>query len=392
MNRIITSKIKHWYDHNDESILCICGGHGVGKTWVAREFCREYDKDYIYISVKNTKEEDIEDTISCSAVFLIIDDINDKILYDKARRIVLKIRSDMALSDYKVIFIGTEYLANKIGQNDNGYMTLLHMTPLNLCEFSMALKSKWNEKEYFNMTERDIFNIYLMVGGMPECVELFLENGDFTSVRCRQCEILSNICYKLSGNVDVIKTKEWQIINAIFIQEITASAGFSLRQVNKSARNREYKESIERLCGAGIIYRLNRMDNRTSNRIKDYKLYVLDVGLAGAVAAIDERSIMDNDIVWNQYKGYLLKNFIIQEYYSYYYGAGWELRYWHKARAKARLPFVFVNLWTDCIWVIDIENMWRKSIASFAAEYLDANRQNMTIQEITERALEHNIL
>ena len=130
-----------------------------------------------------------------------------------------------------------------------------------------------------------------------------------------------------------------------------------------------------------------KMVDPDGNDAMDYFL-----GLAGAVAGIDERSIMDNDIVWNQYKGYLLKNFIIQEYNSYYYGAGWELRYWHKARAKARLPFVFVNLWTDCIWVIDIENMWRKSIASFVAEYLDANRQNMTIQEITERALEHNIL
>ena len=60
MNRVITKKIVEWYEKQDERILCIYGGRRIGKTWIVKEFCQQYDREYTYISLRDKEMEDIQ--------------------------------------------------------------------------------------------------------------------------------------------------------------------------------------------------------------------------------------------------------------------------------------------------------------------------------------------
>ena len=391
MNRLITKKIVEWYEKQDERILCIYGGRRIGKTWTVKGFCQQYDREYTYISLRDKEIEDIQVKLSSDATFIVLDDINDEAAYIRARRIILKVRGDMALPDYRIIMVGTRILLKENEKCGNDYMYNVAMTPLSLWEFAQAVADRWRTRKLWEMNSRDILDIYLLVGGLPECVELFLREGNFTNVRRKQWQIVTDICAEASKEKDVAYTKEWQIISSILEQEVQGNAGFSLRQVRQTARYREYGGRLEGLLCAGIIHAIKRMDHRSSHRVKDFKLYIFDVGLAGAVAGVDEWSIMKKDRLWSQQNAYLLKTFVIQQFFAEGYEDEWDIKYWHKQRAKAKLPFVFIQKKSGNITVVDIERMWNRSIHSFFAEYSDAHRENMTINNITARALKHNI-
>ncbi len=378
-----------------------------GKTWIVRSFCREYDQDYIYLSMGDLDEKQLAESISARAVFLVLDDINDRESYIRARRIILKIRGDESLPDYRIIMVGTEigsaYYRSKQRSGemdvDEPYMYrtdedeyIYHITvyPMNLLEFHSAIQDRWQTAGRGTLSYRDILNIYLIVGGMPQCVSLFLQSGDFTDVRTLQRRMVEDICGRLSGRT-LSSSRERRIVDSISVQGISDSVKFSLRAVKCTARYREYGDCLDRMCTVGLAHRVYRLDSQKGEVAGDYQMYLADVGLAGAMAGIDERDIMGEQPIWQIHHRYLLRTFVVQEYYGGHYHRQWQLRCWHRRRAKARVPFVFVSRHKGDMVVADMDRMWRRSIDSFIVQYPDTYRRNMTIDDVTSVALGHNI-
>ena len=75
MKRMVMKSVEEWYERSREKVLFIRGATGVGKTWLIREFCRERDTEYIYLSVPSLSYMST-DYIKKSATLIVFDDIN----------------------------------------------------------------------------------------------------------------------------------------------------------------------------------------------------------------------------------------------------------------------------------------------------------------------------
>lgn len=344
MERMIMDAVSNWYDNGSENILFISGAKGVGKTWFIKEFCR----------LKNIP------------ALLTFDDINSREALEYAEKEIIKLEEDNKLSDCKVIMAGRimdeafcgEQIAGKSVRN-------IYMYPMNYVEFHTAISEKYDYDDY------NMLKLYMVVGGLPKCVYSFINEGDLTLVRALQRELVSNIHVSIPEGNKCLLEKCRHIIKAIPVQK-DEGTGFKLRKVHKNARDREYGVAIECLERYGIVYRLERLAQEADTESRNYKLIFYDIGLFGAMAELDERMIFSDEAFSHRA---LIANYIVQELVSYGIRSDWNICYWHKPRAKAKLPVVLVSKGLGNgknILPVDImgkENLRTKSMKSFLEIY-----------------------
>ena len=225
---------------------------------------------------------------------------------------------------------------------------------------------------------RDVMRLYLYVGGMPECVFCFLKSGSLASVRATQNEILryikDNCCSK--------KSKE--ILNAISLQVKKSDTSFTYRRLGVNAREREYGKDVNDLLSQGIICRLPRFEEN------GYRLFMYDVGLMAAMLDIEETLMIKEYDIFKIYDEALVQCFVLQEYMGYK-GKGFELLYWHRTRAKARLPLV-INHNIKGIIILNLcaGVNYSRSVQSFCERYDIGRIYNIFIDEFYCRLIHKN--
>ncbi len=371
MKRIVMEELGKWYDSCDGRILFLAGAPRVGKSWLIDNLCKEKQEKYIKISVKH-----LTCTEAKSAGIVIITDVNDRQCLERAKRIILRIRSENSLKEFKFIIESRivrdeTYLKAFINEN---YVNFVRVYPLNIREFASEIT---REK---SVDMLDIMRLYLYIGGMPECVCSFLKTGSLTSVRATQNEILryikDNCCSK--------KSKE--ILNAISLQVKTTDTSFTYRRLGVNAREREYGKDVEYLLSKGVIYRLPRFEEN------GYRLYMYDVGLMTAMLDIEETLMMKEYDIYKIYNETLVQCFVLQEYMRYK-DKGLELFYWHRTRAKARLPLV-INHRTEGIIILNLcaGVNYSRSVQSFCERYDIGIIYNIFIDEFYSRLIHKNFV
>ena len=98
-----------------------------------------------------------------------------------------------------------------------------------------------------------------------------------------------------------------------------------------------------------------------------FKLYGIDCGLLGAMARLDSRSMVENNAIFEEFKGALTEQFVLQELLS---STDWKLAYWEPENGMAEIDFV-AQAGNE---VISIEvkagvNLRARSLASYRARY-----------------------
>jgi uncharacterized protein len=168
---------------------------------------------------------------------------------------------------------------------------------------------------------------YFVTGGLPEIVQLFSDTRDdfmtcLAKVR-RQQEILLNNYYadisKHSGKSNSMHiTRVLQSIPAQLSREIDGSSGkFKFTGVvPKISKYSRLAASFDWLQAAGLIYKVPIIDHceePLQAQVKDsqFKLYLFDIGLLGALGNLSPESILNYD--FGTQKGYFVENFALQE-------------------------------------------------------------------------------
>ena len=306
MRRMIMKALELWFEEGEEKILFIKGPVGVGKSWLINKLCGKHGTNCIIFDDVN-KMEDIENIVS----------VFSKIKFGKIKeRIVISGRITDRL-------FGREPFADK----EN--IKYIEINPLNFCEVYDLLRDR------FGLENEDIYKTYMIIGGMPEIMAGFLEDGNLTRARRRQIELVRKIIDQYNfKNSDRIKAE--RILASVSKQMLSDSTGFSYRQINENARPREYDNIFNCLINQGIIYKSYRFDAKSHKGMADCKLRVFDIGLQGALAEIDENIIYEKSYLMDRQ---FVANFLVQEIISY--GISKEdLMYWYKPRAKAKLMLV----------------------------------------------------
>lgn len=358
MRRFAMQKLIEWKEKNNRKPLIIMGARQVGKTWLMREFGRSCYKKTAYVSfynnnrMKNVFETDfdidriimslnIETGISITPgdTLIILDEIQDapKVLES------LKYFCEDA-TEYHVVAAGS-LLGVSIHEGVSypvGKVELLDLYPLNFREFLCAmdengLADALDSKDYTlidSFSDKYLFWLknYYFTGGMPAVVEQFRQQKDYNAVRKIQKEIVRQYQGDFGKHIDAKDLPRIRMVwESIPMQLAKENKKFFFGQIKKGARSGDFEVAIQWLQDCGLIYKVNRVNEphvplAAYKNFSAYKLFMLDVGLLGAVSELDAESILDGNDIFVEFKGALTEQFVLQQivsdtpYTPFYYG------------------------------------------------------------------------
>jgi hypothetical protein len=264
-----------------------------------------------------------------------------------------------------------------------GKVDTMELNPLSFREFLSAVgeeglvklldQKDWDMIKSFKDKYIDWLKKYYYIGGMPEAVTAFVENKDFAEVRYIQnniIEMYENDFSKHTGSNELPRIR--MVWNSIPMQLAKENKKFFFGKIREGARAKDFEIAIEWLQDCGLIkkvYNVSKpaMPLKAYTEFSAFKLYLLDVGLLGALSGLDAVSILQGSDVFKEFKGALTEQYVLQqliadtEYMPYYY-----------SESKSRTEVDFVIQMDQNIVPIEVkaeENLKAKSLRSYCDKY-----------------------
>ena len=223
-----------------------------------------------------------------------------------------------------------------------GKVDILDLYPFNFREFLFAmdegaLSEALDTKDYTlidNFSDKYLFWLknYYYVGGMPAVVDAFRMHKDYGEVRQIQDDIVRQYEGDFGKHIDSHTLPRIRMVwDSIPIQLAKENKKFFFGQIKKGARSSEYKIAIQWLIDCGLVYKVSRVNEphmplKAYKSMNAYKLFVIDVGLLGAMSELEAESILEGNDIFIEFKGALSEQYVLQqlisdtEYTPYYYG------------------------------------------------------------------------
>ena len=346
-----------WKADKHRKPLILWGARQVGKTWLMKEFGKRYFQDTVYISFYNNKrmadifEPDYDPKRIIEAIEIIyhtkIDPENTLMIFDEiqsAPKIVesLKYFCEEA-PEYHIIAAGS-LLGVALHEGVSfpvGKVNELRLYPLNYREFLTALGEeklvqylddhKDPKVKDFANEYREYLKLYMCIGGMPEVVSAYIENKDLNEVRDLQNRIVSQYEGDFGKHVGPTELPRIKMVwQSIPVQLSKENKKFFFGQMKKGARQKDFETAIQWLSDAGLIYKVNKVTKpaiplRSYVDLSAFKIFMLDIGLLGAMSELDMNSIIEGNEIFVEFKGALTEQFVLQQlisdtqYTPYYY-------------------------------------------------------------------------
>lgn len=391
--------LKKWKDSNNRKPLIIRGARQVGKTWLMKEFGKQFYEKTAYINfddnsrMKNLFDGDfnidriiqglkIESGVNIEPdnTLIIFDEIQETPQALKA----LKYFCENA-NQYHIVSAGS-LLGVAMHQGTSfpvGKVQFLDLTPLSFFEFLEALGEnelidliKENNFDMINVFAdkyKEYLKLYFFIGGMPEAVDYYVKDKDVQEVRRIQNRLLEAYEQDFSKHApNNIVPRIRQLWNNIPTQLAKENKKFIYGLIKEGARAREYETALSWLIDCGLVYQVNRVnDNKIPlvayQDFNAFKLYLLDVGLLGAMANISYKTLLDGNNIFSEFKGSLTEQYVLAQLKECT-----ELNafYWAPDNGTAEVDFIVqVDENNVPIEVKANENLQAKSLKIFAQKY-----------------------
>ena len=327
MERLVLQQLKEWKERKDRKPLIVNGARQVGKTWALREFAkREYAKEAYIICRKNELVEQVfkqdfnVERILLSLSAIIHVDITPEdtlIILDEVQEIpeaieALKYFCENA-PEYHIAVAGSllgislhhdvSYPVGKVNEID--------IYPMSYGEFLLAKGEKQCyqllEEQNFEITNLlhekyiDLLRQYYYVGGMPEAVKKYVESGALKEVRRIQKEILKGYERDFSKHSPKEQIERIKMVwKSIPSQLFKDNKKFIYGALRQGARAKDFEIAIEWLVDSGLLYKVPRCTKPALpldiyEDFSIFKLYLLDIGLLGAMVNVDPAQILVNN-------------------------------------------------------------------------------------------------
>lgn len=252
---------------------------------------------------------------------------------------------------------------------------------MNFIEFVMAMGEKnlaqllqtkdWNMTTMFAPKFQELLKYYYYVGGMPEAVLSFSQRRDWKEVRAIQKDILNSYQRDMSKHApsEIIPRMAdlWKSLPAQLSKE---NRKFVYGVVREGARAREYELALQWLQDAGLIYKIYnvkapRLPLASYEDRAAFKIFVLDVGLLGAMSNLKASTIVAGNSIFTEFKGALTEQYVLQQLILRY-----EPYYYAKSNSTLEIDFLLQDE-EDEIVPLEVKaetNVKAKSLRQFVAD------------------------
>jgi len=345
MYRKAMNELIAWKESTRRKPLVLKGARQVGKTWLMNEFANaEYD-DSIYISFDKDVDairlfDETKDpklllqrmalmhgkTVLPEKTLIILDEIQEcpnalgslKYFNEEANQYHL-IAAGSLLGTY--LSKPTSYPVGKVNLLDLyplAFEEYLAAADQGMHQYYCEVKSGIDYVSAFHSRMTEHYKKYLIIGGMPECVQSWVNHEAPEEISTIQGEIISLYENDFTKHGDKLNSgRILQVFRSIVPQLAKGNnEKFMYAAIAKSARAKDFEAAIEWLVSSGIVCRILNISKpeyplRAYEIFNYFKLFMLDVGLIKHIAQLTNKSILISEAF--QFKGQLVENYVLQQ-------------------------------------------------------------------------------
>lgn len=395
MKRNVIQQLKEWKKSPLRKPLILVGARQVGKTYILKEFGKQEYDNVAYINCDNNTEVSnlFADNYDMKRVVMVIGAITKQTIVPGKTLIILdeiqELRHGLSAlkyfcedaPEYHVAVAGS-LLGVAMHQGESapvGKVDIIRLCPMSFEEYLLAkgedgtlaiLKQRdWKTIGMLHERLTLLLREYYFVGGMPEAVKTFLLTNSANAVRKVQDNILFIYRSDMSKHVSPTDATRismvWQSIPAQLAKE---NKRFVYGAVKEGARAKDFEMAIQWLVDAGLVHRVHRvreagMPLKFYEDLNAFKLFLLDVGLLGALSQMEPSQMLISNTMMTESKGAFTENYVLcqllctSDTYVYYY-----------SREDSRAEVDFVAQHAGHIVPIEVkaeENLRSKSLKTF---------------------------
>lgn len=416
MERRAAKSLEAWKEDQARKPLVLRGARQVGKTWLLREFGRTHYEQVAYVncqrdqSVASIFDGDLDPnrilrgleiaartTIEPATTLLIIDEIQDvpaaltALKYFDEERPDIHIATAGSLLGVALRAQGASFPVGKVN--------FLDLHPLDFDEFlrgtgetqlaDLVVDQDWDLIHSLRDRFIELLRLYLFIGGMPEAVARHVSGAPVDAVRAVQLDILRGYENDFAKYASAAESRRIaQVWASMPTQLARENKRFVLGRVREGARARDFEDAIQWLSDAGLVHRVTRY-TKPGNPVRTYedahifKLFLHDVGLLGALSALDPSVLLQGTGIFEEFKGALTEQYVLQQIVA----ARDEVpMYWSPEKPTAELDFAIER--AEGLVPIEVkaeENLRSKSLRSYIDRFNPAGALRFSLANYREQ-------
>ncbi|MBQ6165614.1 MAG: ATP-binding protein [Clostridia bacterium] len=394
MYRKAVENLKKWNSNPRRKPMIVWGARQVGKTYLLKDIFAEtyYKNTYLYIDFR--VEDDIRDYcekhVSAKEITEFISAVKNQRINEKTLLIFDEIQEcpgiitalkyfcqDMpqipVLATGSMVRIKLQRLNRKRGAGSGkpflfpvGKINQVTIYPMTFDEYLInanktlydavckAYAAKKPLPDALHRLALDEIYKYLLIGGMPDAVQTFLDTGSYLESR----EVLTDLYDNYLSDMELYQAspealiRSGKIFKGIFAQLDKDSRNFKAGLIETGSKTRDMRSPIDWLTMAYIVHQSFRLDEHittpfTEKNESDFRLFLGDIGMFTYQSGVNSASFISGDPN-NTLSGVFFENFIANELTA----AGIRLFYWCGKR-NAELEFIVES--DNKIYPIDVK-------------------------------------
>lgn len=403
MKRTLTEALLSWKNNPEKKPLIIKGVRQCGKTYLLKEFGKEYYDDVAYFNFEENEalgkvfenDFDVKRILFDLGLYLgrTIKPHTTLIIFDEiqvcSRAITsLKYFCENA-PEYHITCAGSllGIALNKPTSFPVGKVDFLNLYPMSFSEFVRA-NGEEVLADYIEGYNGDtivselvgsklsmLLKQYYVTGGMPEVVLTWVNTHDIEKVEIVQQRIIDSYELDFAKHAPI---KDFPKLTAIWhsIPEQLARDNnkFIFGHVKKGWRSKDLEDALEWLIDAGLVYKVCRIEKpfmpmSSYAEPTVFKLYMADVGILRKLSKLPYEVILESSPTYVEFKGAMTENYVLCELIK---SADKEPYYWNSGNS-AEVDFVI-----QCgkeivpIEVKSEKNVKARSLAEYRKKYQPA--------------------
>lgn len=399
MERKIEEFFKKWQKDIIRKPLILYGPKQIGKTFTVLNFGKKEYKNVVYFNTENNdeiielfaKEKNIDkiilnlsltsgETILKEDTLIILDNL-DNLDIVKGLKLFGSERSK-----YHIIAITSH--RERLNEFKGEELQFKGMNEMDFEEYLWAkgekslaelIRESYTKHKLcpFHKVALDLFQEYLMTGGLPEVVQADLDGKTIYEIDAIKQKVIDIYKKEISLNKVLIDIPRGiEVINSIPNQLKKENKKFQYGCIGPGKRAKEYETAINYLVNNQLVYRSYKIKNVKSplsscRETDSFKLYLPDDGLLFTMLHLNlKRFASDEKIKETLYENHIAKTLVEAGYSLYYY----------QSEGKAEVNFVIQNRLGQIIPIeIATKSMSKaKSLSVFIKKYITQQAYRIT--------------
>ena len=381
MERIALQKLIDWNNNKRKKPLIVWGARQVGKTYLVQEIFAEtyYKNNYIYVDCK--KEDEIREFCSKTAnaekiieyislrrgkkinekTLLIFDEVQEcPNIISSLKYFCQDFREIPVIATGSMVRIKLQRETHKRGLKDKdkflfpvGKINQITIYPMTFDEFLMnsnkmlydtienAYKNKKPlDNQIHELAMEQVYK-YLLVGGMPEAVEVYIDEDNLLESK----EILKVLYDNYLSDMELYQASQEAVLRSrvlfqnIYTELNKESKNFSPGLIEEKSKTRDFATSIQWLTMAHIVNQSFQLKEHITMPLmpdseSNFRLFLGDIGMFSHQSGINAASFISSERE-NTLSGIFFENFVANELIAKEH----KLFYW-RGKASAELEFI----------------------------------------------------